>query len=197
MPEMDGLEATRRLREKEASSGHHQAVVAMTALVMKGDRERCISSGMDGYLSKPIRAQELDELLNQYAGKQRVRSAIPSGTDPQECVCAAELLERLQDDRSFLGELVEMFRADYPIQIARGREAVAKQDAGGVQRVGHALKGALKNLAAPGAAELAQQLEEMGESGRTELADVKFDELETELVRVVEQLEALSLELVH
>jgi two-component system sensor histidine kinase/response regulator len=66
MPEMDGLEATQLLREKEGISGRRQAIVAMTALVMKGDRERCMAAGMDGYLSKPIRPQELDEMLDGY-----------------------------------------------------------------------------------------------------------------------------------
>jgi PAS domain S-box-containing protein len=66
MPEMDGLEATTAIREKEKSSGLHQPVVALTAHAMKGDREKCMAGGMDGYLSKPIRPQELDQLLEIY-----------------------------------------------------------------------------------------------------------------------------------
>jgi PAS domain S-box-containing protein len=66
MPEMDGLEATAALREKEKGTGGHQAVVALTAHAMKGDREKCIAAGMDGYLTKPIRPQELDQLLERY-----------------------------------------------------------------------------------------------------------------------------------
>jgi two-component system, sensor histidine kinase and response regulator len=66
MPEMDGLEATAALREKEKATGAHQAVVALTAHAMKGDREKCIAGGMDGYLTKPIRPQELDQLLERY-----------------------------------------------------------------------------------------------------------------------------------
>ena len=67
MPEMDGIEATRALREREASSGTHIPVIGVTAHALKGDRERCLEAGMDGYLSKPIRAQELDEVLAQYS----------------------------------------------------------------------------------------------------------------------------------
>jgi two-component system, sensor histidine kinase and response regulator len=63
MPGMDGLEATIAIREKEKSTGLHQPVNAMTALAMKGDRERCTAAGMDGYLSKPIDLQKLDEVL--------------------------------------------------------------------------------------------------------------------------------------
>jgi signal transduction histidine kinase/DNA-binding response OmpR family regulator len=70
MPEMDGLEATAAIREKEKGSGLHQAVIALTAHAMKGDRERCLAAGMDGYLSKPIRPQELDAILESYLGQR-------------------------------------------------------------------------------------------------------------------------------
>ena len=69
MPEMDGLEATIAVREKEKSTGLHQPVIAMTALAMKGDRERCLAAGMDGYLSKPIDVKQLDDVLAAYAGR--------------------------------------------------------------------------------------------------------------------------------
>ncbi len=70
MPEMDGLEATAAIREKEKSSGFHQPVVALTAHAMKGDREKCLAAGMEGYLTKPIRPQELDQLLDIYVGRR-------------------------------------------------------------------------------------------------------------------------------
>jgi CheY-like chemotaxis protein len=70
MPEMDGLEATTAIREKEKSSGLHQPVVALTAHAMKGDREKCMAGGMDGYLCKPIRPQELDQLLEIYVTRR-------------------------------------------------------------------------------------------------------------------------------
>ncbi|MFZ0735741.1 MAG: response regulator [Candidatus Acidiferrales bacterium] len=67
MPEMSGMEATTKLREKENLTGGHQRVVALTAHAMKGDQERCLAAGMDGYLTKPIRPQELDDILDKYA----------------------------------------------------------------------------------------------------------------------------------
>lgn len=70
MPDMDGIEATIAIREKEKSTGLHQPVVAMTALAMKGDRERCLAAGMDGYLSKPIDLQQLDDLLAEYTERR-------------------------------------------------------------------------------------------------------------------------------
>jgi CheY-like chemotaxis protein len=70
MPGLDGLEATLAIREKEKSTGLHQPIIAMTALAMIGDRERCLAAGMDGYLSKPIDLQQLDDVLAVYADRR-------------------------------------------------------------------------------------------------------------------------------
>jgi len=198
MPEMDGLEATRLLREKEKLTGRHQAVVAMTALVMKGDRERCMAVGMDGYLSKPIRPQELDEVLDQYLAIDRDEPSVLESSDLREAaICAEELLERIDGDRVFLSELLELFRADYPRQIRAAREAVAKNDSITLQKVGHSLKGALGNLAAPAASSIARRLESMGKTGDVAFAGAKLTELEEELIFVVEALEGLCLETIQ
>jgi signal transduction histidine kinase/DNA-binding response OmpR family regulator len=70
MPEMDGLEATAAIRERETRSGLHQPIIALTAHAMKGDREKCLAGGMDGYLTKPIRPQELDDILEDYLARR-------------------------------------------------------------------------------------------------------------------------------
>jgi CheY-like chemotaxis protein len=70
MPEIDGIEATLAIREREKTNGKHQPIIALTAHAMKGDHERCLDAGMDAYLSKPIRTQELDEILEKYGARR-------------------------------------------------------------------------------------------------------------------------------
>jgi two-component system, sensor histidine kinase and response regulator len=80
MPEIDGIEATLTLREREKTGGNHLPVIALTAHAMKGDQERCFAAGMDGYLSKPIRPQELDELLEKYVARRMELLVGPEGS---------------------------------------------------------------------------------------------------------------------
>jgi PAS domain S-box-containing protein len=81
MPEMDGFEATAAIREKEKHHGTHVPIIALTAHAMKGDRERCLAAGMDGYLSKPIRSQDLDEILETYLARRTGTVQVPETAD--------------------------------------------------------------------------------------------------------------------
>jgi len=74
MPEMDGIEAISAIRQKEIGTDRRLTVIALTAHAMKGDREKCVTAGMDDYLSKPIRPQELDEVLERYLVRPKVFS---------------------------------------------------------------------------------------------------------------------------
>ena len=91
MPEMDGLAATATIRERELVSGWHQPVIALTAHAMKGDQERCLAAGMDGYLTKPIRPEELDAILEKYS---------PRKTKGRNLLTAAEATPSLEASRN-------------------------------------------------------------------------------------------------
>ena len=195
MPEMDGLEATRAIRGNEMGTGSHQTVVAMTALVMKGDRERCLAAGMDGYLAKPIRPQELDEVLDAHVPRGRAAaSSLPRFPTADNLVDTEDLLARVDGDRVFLSELVEIFRADYPKQVKAARTALGKRDAIAVKRAGHTLRGALANLGARNACSMAEALEIIGGSGDFTLVESALIELEDEMGRVAAALEGLCQE---
>ena len=170
MPEMDGLEATRELRRREeGTSDAHQTVVAMTALAMKGDKERCMDAGMDGYLTKPIRPQELDAVLDQYSAKLAALEPEPEAKHPRP---KSEVYRHSRPDGAHRwrhefprGTRGEIFRSEYPVQMRLAREALALSDSFAVRRIGHSLKGALANLSATAAATMAAQVEVMGKDG--------------------------------
>jgi PAS domain S-box-containing protein len=82
MPEMDGLTATSLLRQREQDSSRHQVVIALTAHAMKTDEQRCLAAGMDGYLSKPIRPQELDEILSRRLAARKISHDSPLVAEP-------------------------------------------------------------------------------------------------------------------
>jgi CheY-like chemotaxis protein len=197
MPEMDGFAATVALREREKSTGRHQPVVAMTALAMSGDRERCLDAGMDGYITKPIRPQELDDLLDSYAARKStalqstpLAQAEPAPS-PAISIEVDQLLARIDGDRAFLAELIEIFRSEYPSNLEAAQAAIKKQDAAALQRVAHTLKGALANLSAVGAAAIAAELETMGRAAELADAQATLDRLGIELPNVTRALEAL------
>ena len=196
MPEMDGLEATMAIREQEKVTGLHQPIIAMTALAMKGDKERCIAAGTDGYLAKPLSPEQLDEALDSYIHRRRddVRLKAGSNHSAVAAVNAIELLQRIDGDRALLAELVEALGEEYPGQLRKARESIAGGDATALERVGHALRGAFENLSATRASEFAAELESIGRSGNLALAGPKLVELENEVHRVTETLDELSLE---
>jgi CheY-like chemotaxis protein len=196
MPGMDGLEATIELRRREQGHGGHMPVVAMTALAMKGDKERCLQVGMDDYLSKPLRPEELDDILDRYTAKGKTEPAPAEDAESTDCVNVEELLERVDGDRAFIAELAEIFREDYPRQIQALREGVISVEPDKVRCAAHALKGALSNLAAAQASSLAASLEAKGRSGDLAGTVRVVDQLESELQLVDRRLHSICPELV-
>jgi two-component system sensor histidine kinase/response regulator len=153
---------------------------------------------MDGYLTKPIRQQELDLVLNNYANDECEIAEVQERPDgPQISVHTNELLERVDGDRELLAELLELLRKDYPVQIKAMRRAIAENDGKALEHVAHSMKGALGNLAATSGAGIASDLEKIGKSGHAAQAQARLAELEDELDRVVKQIEGLCLETVQ
>ncbi len=190
MPEMDGIEATAAIRAQESETGRYQPIVAMTALVMKGDRERCMGARMDGYLSKPIRPQELEAVLDKYSAlkQEAVPSPEPVAADLASAVDFPDLLERVDHDILFIAELTEVLREDCPRKLATIQERLEALDAQGVKRAAHGLKGALANLSAKPAAALAARLETLGDGGHLEEAHPLLPQLASEIERAIELL---------
>lgn len=182
MPYMDGIEATRAIRQAETSSEHRTPIVALTAHALKGDRERCLEAGMDGYLPKPLDEEALRRVLDSIASQagpeelsagaaQCLRCAEPDGHGQTSgpVIDRQELLERVGSHRE-VATLVEIFLGQYPILLERLSEAARNNDLPGLSRDAHALKGSLLTISARRAAELARQLEHPGEepAGRLE-----------------------------
>jgi CheY-like chemotaxis protein/HPt (histidine-containing phosphotransfer) domain-containing protein len=187
MPELDGLEATAIIRQRERGTGRHIPVIAMTACAMKGDRERCLEYGMDSYVSKPLKPQELFDAIAALFPGSEIQTAAPASAEPAAPLFDRdELLGRVGGDRELLKMLVDLFSESVPKQLAELRGAIDARNANLVHRLGHTIKGAVGNFASPAAIEAAQRLEIMGKEGHLDDAAVVF----AELAETVERLKA-------
>jgi light-regulated signal transduction histidine kinase (bacteriophytochrome)/CheY-like chemotaxis protein len=165
MPEMDGFEATRQIRQLERSTGSLVPIVAMTAHAMAGDRERCIQAGMDDYLSKPIQRQGLLGVLARLAHRpagQAEQQSIHKATHATQLVDKSEILGRVEGDEELLRELVGTFLTESGPLLQQILDAVTHQDAAGLERAAHNLKATLTVLGSGSAIATAQALETMG-----------------------------------
>jgi two-component system sensor histidine kinase/response regulator len=159
MPEMDGLAATAAIREGEKVRGTHLPIFAMTAHAMKGDRERCLESGMDGYITKPVRFSDIEQTL---AGLAKTPVAPPKPPPGAASWNRVEALDRIGGDEELLRDLCHIFLEESPKLMLKLQEAVATGDADGVTRAAHSLKGEAGYLGADGTSHAARKLEEMG-----------------------------------
>jgi CheY-like chemotaxis protein/HPt (histidine-containing phosphotransfer) domain-containing protein len=185
MPDMDGFQATAIIREKEKTSGKHIPIVAMTAYAMKGDRERCLAAGMDGYVPKPIQHQDLLETIQTLVlDVPNIPSHAPAEKSPAEILDEALLVSRVEGDPELLTDIVGLFLDEYPRLVDEIRMALDKRDAKTVQRGAHSLKGSASNLAARMASEAALKLERLAQAGDLVHADRLLHELESELERL-------------
>jgi two-component system, sensor histidine kinase and response regulator len=194
MPEMDGLEATRAIREKERATGGHIPIVAVTAHAMKGDEERCLSTGMDYYLTKPIRTPELLAVLEKI---RNCKEGPDDRVDPllrnpcRNAVDLATALEGLDGDRALFDELTQLFREDCPRNIEGMRRAIGLHDAKGLEHHAHTLKGSSASLGAFSVSQAAGEIERLAQSDNVESTADQFKVLQEELERLFGELEAL------
>jgi two-component system, sensor histidine kinase and response regulator len=193
MPRMDGIQTTRKIREEERTTGEHIPIVAMTAHAMAGNRERCLAEGMDGYLPKPIRTQELYQTI------ENLLEGFPQRDDtaPRECQGSAaldesELLNRFQGDREFLYELVDLFLDDYPKHIQAMKQAVRTGDTPSLRRSAHTLKGSIGNFSCSEAFHAVIRLEEVVEGSEVQEVGPALADLEQALDRLTRGLVALG-----
>ena len=193
MPEMDGLDATSAIRSWEKAAGTHIPIMAMTAHAMKGDRERCLAAGMDGYISKPIHIRELEQAIAQLISTSkpsRVPVAEKNHTDG--VIDHASLLAGIDGDRRLLRELVRLFLADCPQRLAEIKEAVRRGDAEALRIAAHTLKGSVGNFAAQKAFTASQRLENIGREGDLANAGEACVTLESELTLLGKELRRLA-----
>jgi signal transduction histidine kinase/CheY-like chemotaxis protein len=163
MPEMDGLAATAAIRQREQKSGTHIPIFAMTAHAMKGDRERCLEAGMDGYITKPVRFSDIEQTLTNLAGAAKPAAKVPQKVEAKVASWnRTEALDRIGGDEELLRDLCQIFLDESPKLLEKLQQAVAAGDSDGVMRAAHSLKGESSYLGADGTSQAARQLEEMG-----------------------------------
>src|SRR5438105_1202225 len=193
MPEMDGLEATRQILERWPE-GERPWIIAMTAEAMSGDRERCLAAGMNDYVAKPIRVDELVGAIKR-TPRRGSGNSDPAADVPTDGPIDEAVLARLADgtggDAGFVSDLIEQFVADTPDLVAAARAGLDAGDAEEVRRAAHTLK---SNAATFGAHELAgrsRELEDAAKRGMLEDGSARVDAMARELHIVREALPAV------
>ena len=205
MPEMDGYEATSELRRREGSA-RHTPIIAMTANAMQSDREKALEAGMDDYVSKPVKAEELEAVLKRWVlertKEMQEEEAVSVLEETSESSAAQEedppdhsVLESLRElqeegEPNILAKLVELFLSDVPPQLAALREAVEAGDAHSVERIAHTLKGSCGNMGAAPMAALCEELQEVSTSENLARTAGLLGRLEAEFGRVRSALKA-------
>ena len=192
MPEMDGFEVIKIIREREEKSGKRLRVIALTALSGKRDRERCIDAGMDDFLGKPIRAAEV------YAIVERVTVAQPEA-EPKSPAAGSSLvdpaivLSGCGADAALLDDMIQLFEMEAPELLARVEAAVRSSDAEQLKRAAHALRG-LVSAFSSSAAKAAEVLEHLAIDGRAANAGEPYDALHQAVQHLRTILPTLTIE---
>jgi CheY-like chemotaxis protein/HPt (histidine-containing phosphotransfer) domain-containing protein len=185
MPEMDGLEAARAIRDHESQGDRRLPLIALTAHAMQGDRDRCIEAGLDAYLSKPIDVDELIAAVERYTAGT---VAAPPAIVPQATVAIFDeraALGYAGGDHRLLAEVVRLFRADYPKSLRRIDRALQRRDPEALRLAAHSLKGSAATVGAPASRQAAAELE-------TNARDHDFDRAAGSYAKLSQEIERLE-----
>lgn len=168
MPDLDGYETIRRLRQREAGRRRHLPVIAITAHAMKGDREKCLHAGMDDYIAKPFDEVELAEALDRWLDVSdhgtEVRPAAAEPT-PEQALSAPMLRDLLRLGEDFFAQMAENFLREGPLRIERLRRLQGNDDLEPLATTAHGLASIAGTVAAVRLAELCHQLEKLARKG--------------------------------
>lgn len=192
MPVMDGLEATRRIRELEAGK-RHTPIVALTANAMMGQLERCLEAGMDDYLTKPLDIARLQDVLDRFMGDGQPRKSMGvtvTVADNSDHAIRSRLAEIADGDTEFAAELVNAFILGGEETLHEMLGAVGASDLDALRRAAHKFKGASANLHIHGLAGLALDMETRAKAGEAGDWFQDIEKIKSEFRRVSEELRA-------
>jgi CheY-like chemotaxis protein len=193
MPEMDGFEATARIRDPASGVLRPRVpVVAMTAHALSGDRERCLAAGMDDYVSKPIEAATLAAVIARQLsrrGPEAVAAQPQAAAQGRPAVFDRDaLMLRLEGDAALCEELLGLFRREVPEQLQAIRDGIATRDLKQVAIQAHSIRGSSCNLGAMAICGAAEALEAAARAGHTDQVQEQFVLMETEIARFEQQM---------
>lgn len=191
MPEMDGMEATKVIRDAEKGTGKHQIIYAITAMALHGDRETCMAVGMDGYLSKPVRKKELAEVLQQISHRENPaeKKSMDSIEGWEHSIHADEILTDLGGDLEFAVSLAETGLRELPVYLEEMRCALNNSNDNSLRVAAHTAKTLFAQWGAVAAKELAYQFEKAGLTHNLPQIAASFPEMEREFERVIYALQ--------